>query len=548
MAGLTFSLFAQRLSLKFFFITGITVTAIFVSTFLWFARHQERLIREQVEKQAVILHKQIVLTRQWVSNHSPVLVLDRSEKQEPNPSEKWEITDTDGNRYVTIPPSVLTKQLSELASRDGLYSFRIANSTQLNPENVPDEFEKEALRQFREGMKTEFFRTERVNGQTVLRYAAPLYVTNSCQKCHFQQGYSSGDVGGCLSVFIPMDKAIDFASRNQWILIGVGLFTGATLLGLLFLSYKFLVFKRIAEIRKTMASLTTGEIGEIQRRGGDELKEISDLCNVINDKMQHYHTDLEKRIADATKDLSETNKRLKAANEELRRLNKAKSDFFSSISHELRTPLTSIKGAADLMHRKGGICDPVYLDIIKRNTEHLMKSVLDFLDYSRIESGQFDLKLKEGCLNEVIRDAISSQHVEGVARNLVIRAQLSEEIRFEFDEERIYQVLTNILSNAVRFSPDHGEIVVAAQIVDESVWVSISDQGPGIDSKYHEAIFEKFFQVPNDGNNPLHKGSAGIGLAICKGIVAAHGGKIWLNSSIGAGSTFVFSLPLRRGS
>jgi len=544
----TFSVFAQRLSLKFFFVTGIAVTVIFVCIFLWFAWHQERLVREQLEKQAVILHKQIVLTRQWASNQSPVLVRKETEKHPENHSDEEEITDTEGNRYLKIPPSLLTKRLSELASRDGLYSFRIANSTQLNPENAPDGFEAEALKQFREGRKTEFFRTEKVQGQTVLRYAAPLYVTSSCQKCHARQGYSPGDVGGCLSVFIPMDKAIDSASRNQSILLGVGLLMGGSLLGLLFLSSKFLLFKRIAEIRKTMATLTTSEIGDIHSRGGDELKEISYLCTTLNEKMKNYHQELEEKIAEATKDLSETNKRLKVANKELQRLNKAKSDFFSSISHELRTPLTSIKGAADLMYRKGGVCEPIYLEIIKRNTEHLMKFVLDFLDYSRIESGQFDLKRKESFLNEVMREAICSQQVEAEARHLVFRPDVKQELRFYFDEERIYQVLTNLLSNAVRFSPDGGEILVAAQMTDDSVYVSISDQGPGIDPRYHTAIFDKFFQVPDDGDALLHKGSAGIGLAICKGIVEAHGGKIWLESCPGSGSTFVFSIPYRRDS
>ncbi len=539
-----FSVFAQKLSLKFFLITGAAVAIIFVSIFLWFAHHQDRLIREQLEKQAVILHKQIVLTRQWVSSNSPVLVRRQEEKNRQNMVDPEEIADPYGNKYVNIPPSVLTKQLSELASQDGLYSFRIANSTQLNQENAPDDFEAEALKQFREGRNREFFRTERVKGQTVLRYAAPLYVNESCQKCHSQQGYSSGDVGGCLSVFIPMDKAIDSAARNQSILLAVGALTGGSLLGLLVFSSRFLVFKRIAEIRETMSRLTTCEIGDIQGRGGDELKEISDLCTTLNEKMQNYHQDLEKKIAEATKDLTETNKRLKAANQELERLNKAKSDFFSSISHELRTPLTSIKGAADLMHRKEGTCEPVYLDIIKRNTEHLMRSVLDFLDYSRIEAGQFDLKMKEECLNEVLKEAICSQQVEAAARSLVLRAEAKQEIRFPFDHERLYQVLSNILSNAVRYSPDGGEIVVAAQVKDGSVSVSISDQGPGIDPRFHEAIFKKFFQVPDDDDAPLHKGSAGIGLAICKGIVEAHGGRIWVESCPGSGSTFVFSIPI----
>ncbi|MDQ1239331.1 MAG: two-component system, NarL family, sensor histidine kinase BarA [Thermodesulfobacteriota bacterium] len=543
-----FAALAQKVSFKFLVITGVAVTLIFTSIFLWFSGQQERLIKEQLEKQAVILHKQIVLTRLWASLRSPVLVPEDITDSVTNPGGSPKVIDRDGRAYVNVPPSILTKQLSELASKDGLYSFRITNSSQINPENAPDTFEVEALEQFRDKGKEGFFRSENVNGQPVLRYAAPLLVNESCLKCHSEQGYVEGDVGGCLSVFIPMDKAINSVARNQTFLVAGGTVMGMSLLLFLFFAARFLVFKRLSEIRAALSLLTKGQIAEIQSPKGDELKEISDLCTSLNVRVSNHHQELERRISEATKDLSETNINLEAANRDLQRLNNAKTDFFSSISHELRTPLTSIKGAADLISRKGLCVEPAYLDIIKRNTEHLMRIVLDFVDYSRIEAGQFDLKMKNGSLTDLIRQSISSQRVEAEARQLMLVCDIKEDLRFFFDEARIYQLLTNLLSNAVRFSPDHGQVLVDAKTCNGDVHVSVSDSGPGIDPKYHSAIFEKFFQIPDDCGRHLHEGSAGIGLAICRGIIEKHGGKIWLESQLGLGSTFIFSLPFRTGS
>jgi len=517
----------------------------FVSIFFWFSGEQERLIQEQLEKQAVILHKQIVLTRSWVSLKSPVFIPEESAESAAGAQAIKRVTDSEGRVYVVVPPSVLTKQLSELASRDGLYSFRITNTSLLNPENAPDSFEEEALEQFRAKKKQDVFRWENVGGQTVLRYAAPVYVNESCLNCHYGKDYVEGGVGGCLSVFIPTDRAVSSVARSRAFLVGGGAFMAMMLLLFLFLAARFLVFNRLAGIRSALSVLTTEQIGMIQAEKGDEIKEINDLCATLNAKMKTYHQELERKIADAVRDLSETNKRLESANTDLLKLNQAKSDFFSSISHELRTPLTSIKGAADLISRKGACAEPAYLDIVKRNTEHLMQIVLDFIDYARIESGQFDLKVKEGSLADVIRQSIASQRVEAEARCLSLVANINGELTCVFDEARIYQVLTNLLSNAVRFSPDRGEVAVSAEMLNGLIKVSVSDQGPGIDPKYHSAIFEKFVQIPDEQGRHLHKGSAGIGLAVCRGIIEKHGGVIYLEGGPGTGCTFVFSLPLR---
>ncbi len=308
---------------------------------------------------------------------------------------------------------------------------------------------------------------------------------------------------------------------------------------------RILVFKRIREIRSSMARINLdGSESNVELKG-DELKEISDFCGTLDEKMKNHHNELARRIREATRDLSDTNKRLEAVNKELANLNKAKSDFFSDISHEIRTPLAGIKGAADTLERKASCRDPIYLDIIKRNVDHLIKIVVDFLDYSRLESGQLGLFLEKSFLTSLIEDAIVSLKLEAQKKMVDVQLASNEDVCVAVDASRFRQVMINLLSNAVRFSPEGGTVTVTVDRFEGDAIVTVGDEGPGIEGKYVEAIFEKFYQIPYTGTSEINRGSSGIGLAICKGLVEAHGGKIWVNSEPGAGSRFTFSIPIR---
>jgi signal transduction histidine kinase len=535
--------FNQKISFKFLVITSVVITTIFVLVFFWFSHQQEEHIMDQVRKQAIILHKQIVLTRQWVADNNAVLIPKTPEMRSNPFLEKPDVHSTDGTVYTKISPSVMTKLLSDRAVKSGLYSFKLTNTTQLNPSNAPDEFELEALKQFKSSERESVVREEQIGGKTVLRYVAPLYVNENCMQCHMAQNYKFGDVGGCLSVFIPMDEARAAINRNKALLLGGGTAFAMSLVALLFLSTRALVFKRINDIRTAMSRITAGRFGENHGPHGDELKDIADFCYVLDEEMKSQHQELEKKIAEATRDLSETNRDLEAANRALESLNRAKSEFFSDISHELRTPLTSVKGAADIMARKftGDILE--YVDIIRRNSDHLNKIVLDFLDFSKIEAGQLDLDLCDDSMREVAEEAILSQKATAEKKRLRLELVAQKDCFARFDHQRTYQVLTNLLSNAVRFSPEGGAVTVRiAPDGNGCVEVRVEDEGPGIEPQYHSAIFKKFYQVEQQ-DKKLHRGSSGIGLAICKGIVEAHGGRIWVESRPGHGSAFVFSVP-----
>ncbi|MCG8643917.1 MAG: ATP-binding protein [Desulfobacterales bacterium] len=542
-----FSYVKQRISLKYIIITSTTFIFVFTGLFLWIARQEERFILEQVKKQAVILHKQIVLTRQWVSDHRFVLV----KKQEGKPSNPFlrhpEVTDVHGTVYTKMTPSMLTRQLSDYAMEENLYSFNLTNINALNPENKPDPFEADALRLFESGGAAGMSRIENHDGKKVFRYAAPLIITNSCLSCHNNKNYRTGDIGGCISVFIPFDEAQAAITKNNFFLFFtmIGL-TGSVVLILFFFTSR-LIFTPIKEIRAFTRQMKIEELGD---KGievdGDELKEFAGICYVVDKTLKNRHNELEKKIAEATRDYSDTTLSLKKANRELSVLNLAKTEFLSDVSHELRTPLASIKGAADILSRKGSCSDPTYLEIIKKNTNHLIRTIVDFLDYSKIEAGRLELSIMDESLTDIAKEAIDAQKTDAMKKGLKVELDASvDDCTLPVDRYRIYQVVSNLLSNAIKFSFDNSRIRIRISKIRNDLKFSITDQGHGIDDAHHKFIFNKFFQAPReDGMADIQKGSSGIGLAICKGLVEAHGGTIWMESKKGRGSTFIFTLPM----
>ena len=548
----------QRVSLKYILASFATIALVFTVLYFWLSRQEKQMIMDQVKNQAVILHKQIVLTREWVSDHNHILVQKKEGHAFQSLLREPEIQDGRGRIYAKITPSMLTRQLSDYAEKSHLYSFNLTNFHSLNPENRPDAFEIDALRLFVSGRAHELSRIETQNEKKVYRYAAPLPIRKSCLTCHPSMAQKMGGVGGCISVFIPFDQAQKAINQNNLFLFLT--MTGLTLsiMVVLFFFTNRIIFTPVKEIQRYTQRIREREIKEdvIEPRG-DELKEFANTCLAIDEKLKNRHIELEKKIQEATRDLYDTTLSLKQANEDLRALDRAKTEFFSDISHELRTPLTSIKGAADILARKSSCSDPVYLNIIKKNTDHLTRTIVDFRDYSKIEAGRLELDIRPESLGDIVREVMDARRAEAMAKGLTLVFEPEEEFEAPMDPYRIYQVLSNLISNAIKFSHRDGKIWIKIQAKDGELRVSVEDEGIGIDPAYHGVIFKKFHQAPRPrgtmargephkapgGTRDFQRGSSGIGLAICRGIVRAHGGSIRVKSCVGKGSRFIFTLP-----
>ncbi|MGH7766146.1 MAG: sensor histidine kinase, partial [Candidatus Binatia bacterium] len=231
----------------------------------------------------------------------------------------------------------------------------------------------------------------------------------------------------------------------------------------------------------------------------------------------------------------------------LRELDRLKSDFVSNVSHELRTPLTAIKGSADNM--LDGITGSLsekqvrYLARIKSNADRLTRLINDLLDLSRIEAGRIDLKPAKLSLVNLAQEVADS--IRPVALEKLISVEVASAdntVTAWADRDKTTQVLLNLIGNAVKFTPQHGKVTVAIK-KNGSQWVEISvaDTGPGIVAEEAYTIFDRFYQIAQAGKQKT-KGT-GLGLAISKALVEMHGGKIWVESDVGRGSTFSFTLP-----
>ncbi len=228
-------------------------------------------------------------------------------------------------------------------------------------------------------------------------------------------------------------------------------------------------------------------------------------------------------------------------------VDRMKSEFVSSVSHELRTPMTSIKGYIDLLY--SGMAGPVseeqkrFLEVVRSNADRLTLLLNDLLDISRIETGRLKLSIESVDPREVIALVMGNHQPEATKRQQVLVNAVQEPLPLvRADPDRMTQILTNLVSNAIYYTPAEGTITIGAEVVDGAVSIHVQDTGIGIREEDQAKLFTRFFRA----DTPLvqARSGTGLGLAIVKSIIELHDGEIWFESTYGQGSTFSFTLPL----
>jgi signal transduction histidine kinase/FixJ family two-component response regulator/GGDEF domain-containing protein len=244
---------------------------------------------------------------------------------------------------------------------------------------------------------------------------------------------------------------------------------------------------------------------------------------------------------------------LEMANKELRRLDEIKSEFVAVASHELRTPLATIKNAIQLLlQRKTGDINEnqeKFLSLAEKNINRLTNILNNLLDLSKIESGRMGLNFEEINLRDPIELILSSFKPQADGKSIQIKMEVEKDLPPVYgDREKIVQIMMNLVGNAIKFTPQGGTISVSAKPYHgdgNMVAISVRDSGIGMPEDRLEKVFEKFYQV--EGSLHRSVGGTGLGLAITKGLVEAHHGKIWVESDVGKGSTFTFTLSISKG-
>ena len=309
-------------------------------------------------------------------------------------------------------------------------------------------------------------------------------------------------------------------SRNQFIGVAAGAIALALLLGFV-LSWS--VIGPIQKIDSRLAAIASGDFsGHVDAPNRDELGALATNVNRMNDELRRLYREVETA-------------------------SQHKSDFLANMSHELRTPLNAIIGFSQVLRE--GMAGDVnekqleYLDDILSSGNHLLSLINDVLDLSKVEAGQVELELAPFSLQEALERGVAMVRERATRGGVQVTLSANTDVDIVAgDQRRIRQVIFNLLSNAVKFTPSGGSVDVWATRVNGEVSVSVADTGRGIAAKDLRRVFEEFQQTEAG----IEQGEGtGLGLALSKRLVELHGGRIWVDSELGTGSTFVFTLPAR---
>jgi signal transduction histidine kinase len=320
------------------------------------------------------------------------------------------------------------------------------------------------------------------------------------------------------AILINANRRAYASSRNLFIGVAAVSVVLALALGLI------LAWSLIGPIQRTetrLAEIAAGDFkGKLDVPIRDELGSLAANVNRMNAELRRLYSELEEA-------------------------SRHKSEFLANMSHELRTPLNAIIGFSQVLQQRlfGEVNakQEEYLEDILSSGNHLLSLINDVLDLSKVEAGQVELELADLSLRDALERGVVMVREKAATGGIRLSLEVADDVDVvRGDERRLRQVVFNLLSNAVKFTPPGGSVAVAAERVGRDVRVSVTDTGSGIAPEDHERIFEEFQQT---GAGAAQREGTGLGLALSKRLIELHGGRIWVESVLGEGSRFSFTLP-----
>lgn len=511
------------------FLFGAFILLLITASFLLYARHTRHLAYDQLITASRLLVVHIV-DRQLSTGCHPVARPDH-----PNADNQNRMADalTDFRKNWEAPwPTELKK-----------YSFALIKATATRPDQVPDAISWQRLKDFRDDPeKTEDWEQPMSTGRHL--YYGAVRASKTCLGCHQQLNskLSEGDLLGVIKIEVNLDAIESNFHENHALLISTALVTALLIMGGSYLIVRYVIVKPVKHLKEVSDAIAAGELNvrsEIQT--GDEFEDLSHAFN----RMLRNLVSMQDRLRKVNNDLDRKVDELAQANLALYESNRLKSDFLARISHELRTPLHSILGFSEVLQGVSGLNDKQqrWVTNIHTSGEQLMNLINDILDLAKIEAGKMQVAVSTFDLPDACEGVVTMFRPMAEKKNIDLKGVYAASLpKPRQDMVKIQQILNNLVSNAIKFTPEGGRVVLKADVEGSHLVLTVQDTGVGIAPEEQELVFEKFRQAGNLMTR--EHGGTGLGLSIVRELAKLLGGEVTLQSELGRGSTFVVRLPL----
>jgi signal transduction histidine kinase len=510
--------FLFTLRAKFILCIGIIVSLSYVLLLYRTSQIQDELIIAQTKEQARMLFRQIRLTRQWVADHNGIFIL-KKEGIEANPFLPLpEISDNTGNLYVMRNPAMITRELSDYSEQEGYSRFRVTSLQPVNPANAADDYEKEAMMNFKQGAMEAAAVFNSPTGR-VVRFVAPLNVEHPCLQCHAMQGYQTGDVIGALSITIPIAWADSMISDNKKSLLVVGFVSIFLVTTVLFLLLDTLVTRRIGKLAAAMTSFPDKKPNPgLLPAGHDEIAALSSHFNHLCQRFIQSRAELEK------------NQNQACFNEKMVSL----GVLTAGIAHEVNNPLAGMLNCVKAMSEnpQNPEMHQRYLPLLNKGLKQIEHTMRQLLNFGRTEP----LQQRKVDAEALIRECFELLSYK--LKNIDLRLFLDLRHDIVVDTEALKQIIVNIGLNGIQAMSKQGGVLTVSGTHDTGHLVLLfEDTGTGITPEDLPHIFDPFFTTKDVGEG------TGLGLAVTYSLVKRMGGIINVESQPGKGSRFTVTLP-----
>ncbi len=511
----------MRLMSKVTLFLFIVILVIMVPSVILIWQNMQQGVMEQAHTRAKTIYEMIVVTRQWVAEN--------------------------GERIEPVPAQA-TKEISEFAHDMTTFRFHISSDKLMNPENAPNEFEKEAIAHLRTGAMEYFSVTgaDTLDGGTY-NYAAPLLINESCLSCHGIQDYRINDFRGVISVSFPMEEiTAPFKDTNIAILTVVIVSLVMVIITVCLLIY-LMITRHLLVLTDAAKLFSAGTRKPSNLKTNDEMQDLSEAFDSMTSQIVANEDVLKAKLDEAVENYKRLVVELDDNNKKLNSLNQLKTDFLDSIAHEIRTPLTKILSNSELLTDPRILQDEIMRDKFASSMKLSINSIRtmfnDIITISRLEHDQHKYQKIPVKLHSLVSETLDMFELDMISKNISPVINVNREDVIHVDGETFSIVISNLVSNAIKYSHDNDKITIEGYTDNENgnYVITCRDNGIGIPQDMLNNVFIRFFRAENV--KKTYAGT-GLGLSITHRIVKDHHGAIEIKSVEGEYTQVIIRLPL----